>query len=207
MSALSVVMPALPALLPNRAARRHSSISESDRETCVEERCTMVTSAPCSQRSAQMSWAELFEPMTTHFLPLNASPPGCRLEWWCTPAKSSMPAKFRHVRARPTCRSPARAAWDAASSIFPARSTTTVQRLFFLVEFRAFAFGGAPIVELHHLGVHFQPVADLVLGREDRPMIRERQIGQMVVPDGIMQAERSCSVCAIDRPAARACRR
>ena len=35
----------------------------------VEERCTMVTSAPCSQSAAQMSCAELFEPITTTFLP------------------------------------------------------------------------------------------------------------------------------------------
>ena len=29
----------------------------------------MVTSASCSHRAAQMSWAELLEPRTTHFLP------------------------------------------------------------------------------------------------------------------------------------------
>ncbi len=36
---------------------------------CVEERCTIVTSAPASQSAAQMSWAELFDPMTTALLP------------------------------------------------------------------------------------------------------------------------------------------
>jgi hypothetical protein len=35
----------------------------------VEERCTMVTSTPASHRAAQMSWAELLEPITTTFLP------------------------------------------------------------------------------------------------------------------------------------------
>ena len=35
----------------------------------VEDRCTMVTSAPASQSAAQMSWAELFDPITTTFLP------------------------------------------------------------------------------------------------------------------------------------------
>ena len=36
---------------------------------CVEERWTIVTSAPASHSAAQMSCAELFEPMTTTFLP------------------------------------------------------------------------------------------------------------------------------------------
>ena len=45
------------------------SSSESERSTCVDERCTIVTSAPASHRAAQMSWAELFDPMTTAFLP------------------------------------------------------------------------------------------------------------------------------------------
>ena len=36
----------------------------------VDERCTIVTSAPASQSAAQMSCDELFEPTTTAFLPL-----------------------------------------------------------------------------------------------------------------------------------------
>ncbi len=36
---------------------------------CVEERCTIVTSAPFSHRAPQMSKAELFDPITTAFLP------------------------------------------------------------------------------------------------------------------------------------------
>ncbi len=34
----------------------------------VDERCTIVTSAPLSHSAAQMSWAELLEPMTTTVL-------------------------------------------------------------------------------------------------------------------------------------------
>ena len=41
----------------------------SDLMMCVDERCTIVTSAPASQAAAQMSSAELLEPMTTIFLP------------------------------------------------------------------------------------------------------------------------------------------
>ena len=58
------------------------------------------------------------------------------------------------------------------------------------VVFRALGGRLGPVVQLHHLGVHFQPVADLVLGREHRPVLREVDIGQMVVPDRIVQAER-----------------
>ena len=35
----------------------------------VEERWTIVTSTPASQSAAQMSCAELLEPITTTFLP------------------------------------------------------------------------------------------------------------------------------------------
>ena len=52
----------------------------------------MVTSAPCSQRSAQISWAELLEPMTTAFLPVQSPPPGCLDEWYCSPRKDSAPS-------------------------------------------------------------------------------------------------------------------
>ena len=45
------------------------SISVSERTTCVEERWTIVTSAPCSHSAAQMSCAELFDPTTTARLP------------------------------------------------------------------------------------------------------------------------------------------
>ncbi len=49
--------------------------------------------------------------------------------------------------------------------------------------------GGAPVVQLHDPHVHLQPVADLVLRREDRPVRRERQVGQVVVPDRVVQAQ------------------
>ena len=47
-----------------------------------------------------------------------------------------------------------------------------------------------PVIELHDLGVGLEPVAHLVLGRVDRPVIGERQVRQMVVPDRIVQTER-----------------
>ncbi len=55
---------------------------------------------------------------------------------------------------------------------------------------RARALGGAPVVELHDLRVHLEPVADLVLRREHRPVVREGQVRQVVVPDRVVQAER-----------------
>src|ERR1700722_13310495 len=58
------------------------------------------------------------------------------------------------------------------------------------VEARAFGCRLGPVVQLHYLGIHFQPVADLVLRREHRPVLGEVDIGEMVVPDRIVQAER-----------------
>jgi len=68
-SALSVVMPAFSAASEYRPPSARS-INVSLREMCVELRCTIVTSAPCSHSAAQMSCAELLEPTTTAFLPL-----------------------------------------------------------------------------------------------------------------------------------------
>ena len=45
------------------------SIRVSDLTMWVELRWTIVTSAPASHSAAQMSWAELLEPITTHCLP------------------------------------------------------------------------------------------------------------------------------------------
>ena len=60
---------ALRVYTPAGPPRASVVIGESERTMCVDERCTMVTSAPCSQRAAQMSCAELLAPITTTFLP------------------------------------------------------------------------------------------------------------------------------------------
>ena len=52
------------------------------------------------------------------------------------------------------------------------------------------AGGRGPVVELHDLRVHLEPVADLVLRREHGPARRERKVGQVVVPDRVVQRER-----------------
>src|SRR5882672_8853753 len=67
------------------------SINVSLRATCVVERCTIVTCAPCSQRSAQMSCAELFDPTTSAFLAFHSSPFQNLLECTCVPLKLAMP--------------------------------------------------------------------------------------------------------------------
>ena len=59
-----------------------------------------------------------------------------------------------------------------------------------LVEGRAQAFGRRPVVQLHQLGIGLEPVAHLVLRRVNRPVVWERQVGQVVVPDRVVQAER-----------------
>jgi hypothetical protein len=58
-----------------------------------------------------------------------------------------------------------------------------------LVVGRAARFRRTPVVELHDLGVHLEPVGDLVLGGEHGPVIRKRKVGQVVVPDRVVQSE------------------
>ncbi|MCO5546654.1 hypothetical protein L7F22_000088 [Adiantum nelumboides] len=58
-----------------------------------------------------------------------------------------------------------------------------------LVELGAARGGGAPVVQLHDPRVELQPVADLVLRREHRPVVRELQVRQVVVPDRVVQGE------------------
>src|SRR3954462_11949510 len=71
------------------------SIRVADLTMCVELRWTMVTdSAPASQSAPQMSNAELFDPMTTTFLPMYGSGPGCWELWCCSPLKTSWPLSF-----------------------------------------------------------------------------------------------------------------
>src|SRR6202000_1319523 len=48
---------------------------------------------------------------------------------------------------------------------------------------------GVPVAEFQALRVHLEPVADLVLRREHRPARRERNVGQVVVPDWVVQRE------------------
>ena len=55
---------------------------------------------------------------------------------------------------------------------------------------RALGLGRAPVVELHHPRVHLQPVADLVLRREHGPVLGELDVGKVVVPDRVVEAER-----------------
>ena len=59
---------------------------------------------------------------------------------------------------------------------------------------RALGLGASPVVELHHPRVHLEPVADLVLGRVHRPVLRELDVRQVVVPDRVVQAQRLVAV-------------
>ena len=129
-----------------------------------------------------MSKAELFDPTTTHFLPAYASGPGCAELWCWSP---------REVR---DDRTPAHAGGE--HQLLRAqhhRLALTLDRngplLRGVVVVRALRLGVAPVVELHDLGVGLEPVGDLVLRREHRPVVRELQVRQVVVPDGVVQAE------------------
>src|SRR5690606_25522597 len=89
-SALRVVTPDASARSEYRSPKP-ISIKESDRTMWVDERCTMVTSAPASHNAAQISCAELLAPITTTFLPAYASGPGCCEECCCSPLNTSCP--------------------------------------------------------------------------------------------------------------------
>src|SRR5215213_2035389 len=92
----------------------------------VDERCTIVTSAPCSQSAPQMSKAELLLPTTTTFLPAYASGPGCCEEWCCSPRKTSWPGNVGTL-ALPDI-PVASTTWVGCRVIgSPSRSTSTVQ--------------------------------------------------------------------------------
>ncbi len=157
----------------------------------VGARWIMVTcSAPCCARSAQMSWPDVPEPTTTQCLSFHCRAAavlagmhdravGSRrrrrwLAWFGKP---------RHAGGEHEVRGTQRVGLAVAHhEDFP-----FVRRL---VEARALAERGGPVVELHHLHVHLEPVGDAVLGREHRPVVRERQVRHVVVPDRVVQAER-----------------
>ena len=63
-----------------------------------------------------------------------------------------------------------------------------------------------PVGDLHHLGVGLQPVGDLVLRREDRPVVGELHVGQVVVPDRVVQAQRLVAAAPLVARAGGACR-
>ena len=153
----------------------------------------MVTSAPPSQSAAQMSWAELLAPMTTARLPRYASGPGCCDEWCWSPLKTSMPSKVGTLAlpdipvASTSCSGP-----EGDFGAIPLHHDGPSAGV--LVVAGALAFGAAPVVELHDLGVHLEPVADLVLRRENRPVLGEVDVGQVVVPDRVVQAQRLVAI-------------
>ena len=101
------------------------SISVSDLTMWVDDRCTIVTSAPFSHSAPQMSNAELLDPMTTHRFPRYASGPGCAEEWCWSPRNTSMPGKDGRLGrpdipvARTSCAGRSTTGW-------PSRSTVTV---------------------------------------------------------------------------------
>ena len=80
------------------------------------------------------------------------------------------------------------AGWSTTSR--PSRVTCTVHVPPVSVEGRRRRLAVAPVVELHDLRVALEPVAHLVLGREDGPVVGEGQVGHVVVPDRVVQAER-----------------
>ena len=153
----------------------------------------MVTSAPASHRSTATSWPELAAPMTTAFLPLYFELSAYWLECRISPLKSAAPGRLDQFRRAVGAggEDQLRGAQDDRLAVAhqldgPAHVT--------LVEACRDALGAAPIAQLHHLDVHLEPVAHLVLGGEDGPVGGERDVGQVIVPDRVVQHERAVAV-------------
>ena len=142
------------------------------------------------QRAADVEGASCCDPITTAFLPAYASGPGCAEEWCWSPRNMSMPGDRRACSACRTSRWRAPAASGAARRGWPSRSTSTVHSPVSSSYDARLGLGARPVVELHHLGVGLEPVGDLVLGREHRPVLGELDVGQVVVPDRVVQAQR-----------------
>ena len=54
--------------------------------------------------------------------------------------------------------------------------------------------GLGPYVQFEQLGVGFEPLRKLVLGRKDRPVRREREVRQMIIPNRIVEHQLMVSV-------------
>ena len=153
----------------------------------------MVTSASCSHRAAQMSWAELLEPRTTHFLPAVVVGAAELAGMLLRPSERVGPGDPRDIRHAGHARRQDQLPGPQHDRLPCALDGhRPVLRVFVILS--AAAVGGMPVVQLHDLGVHLQPIADLVLGREHRPMVGKRQVGKVVVPHGVVQAERLVAI-------------
>ena len=72
-----------------------------------------------------MSCAELLEPMTTAFLPLYASGPGCWEEWCCSPLNTSIPG-ISGMFGLPDIPVASTSCFGRSVTSAPSRSTTTI---------------------------------------------------------------------------------
>mmetsp|Transcript_53240 Transcript_53240/g.155041 ORF Transcript_53240/g.155041 Transcript_53240/m.155041 type:complete len:223 (+) Transcript_53240:1061-1729(+) len=109
------------------------------------------------------------------------------------PSKRLLPGKLRHVREarQACCKDNVRWAQHKGLAIadhlyFPALPAA--------VEACMLALGSAPVVDVHHLRVELDPVSEHILGGEHGPMIRKRDVREVVVPDGVVKAERLVTV-------------
>ena len=189
-SAFSVVTPAGDRLLGVERA-------EPDlHQRVATARCASRSAAPSSRRRRSPTARRrcrrrsCCEPMTTHLLA------GVRVRAGVRGGVVLVAAEHVHARevagcsACRTCRWRAPAASAAARRGWPSRSTSTVHSRVSSSYDARLGLGARPVVELHHLRVGLEPVGDLVLGREHRPVVGELDVGQVVVPDRVVQAQR-----------------
>ena len=140
-----------------------------------------------------MSCAELLEPMTTHFLPAKRSAADVPARVILHAGEASRRRAIELVRRAVCAGREHELLWTQHRCSRPRVDQHRPLALPSIVA-RVEAFGRSPVVELHHPGIHLQPIAHLVLRREHRPVVRERQVGQVVVPDRVVQHERLVAV-------------
>ena len=172
---------------------------------CVEDRCTIVTSASCSQSAPQMSNAELLLPIDDDLLAGVRVGSGVRRGVVLVAAEDVLAGQPRDVRlaGHPGGQHQLRRAQGERLAVAldldgPLAGLLGVRR--------AGGDGARPVRHLHHLGVELQPVADLVLGGEHGPVVRELEVRQVVVPDRVVQAQRLVAAAPLVAGPRRACR-
>ena len=165
-------------------------MSESDRTMCVDERCTIVdVGAVLPERAADVE-GRVVRTDDDALLAAVGVRPGWAEEWCWSPRKTSCPGRtgtfgFPDIPVAST------SCFGRSSTGLPSRSSTVHPPLLGrLVVAGAERAGVGPVVQLHHPRVGLEPVGDLVLGGEHRPVVRELDVGQVVVPDRVVQAER-----------------
>ncbi len=155
---------------------------------CVDDRCTIVTSTPFSHERLADVVRRVVGPDHHRALADVAVGAGVGAGVMLIAAEDVLARQRRHAR---LARHARRQHQLGGMQCHPLAVAVEFDgpRLLLLVERRRQAARLRPVRDFHDAGVELEPVADLVLRREHRPVLRERHVRQVVVPDGVVQAQ------------------